>query len=120
MHFLIIFALLVHNRPSRTDLIVHVVSPVAAKWKDVGEVLLLSGVLEAGCLEIIEKDNPSNVTECCRQMFIKWLETDKDASWEQLLMALQSPAVQLNSLAEQIKKKLQKGTALPIEHWLCK
>ena len=45
--------------------------------------------------------------ECCRKMFIKWLETDKGANWEQLITALQSPGVQLNCLSEQIEKKLQ-------------
>ena len=42
-------------------------------------------------------------------MFIKWLETDKDASWKQLIIELQRPGVQLNALTEQIKKKLRKS-----------
>ena len=92
------------------------VPSVAAKWKEVGEALLLSDNIETGCLEIIEKDNRNNVKECCKQMFIQWLETDKDASWEKLLLALQSPAVQLYYLAEQINKKLQKGKTLPIKY----
>ena len=92
------------------------VPSVTIKWKALGEVLLHRDIVETGYLEIIEKNNPNNLEECCKKMFIKWLETDKDASWEQLITALQSSAVQLNTLAEQIKKKLQKGeTVVPIE-----
>ena len=91
------------------------VPSVAIKWKALGEVLLHRDIVETGYLEIIEKNNPNNVEECCNQMFIKWLQTDKDASWKQLITALQS-SVQLYTLAEQIKKKLQKGeTVVRIE-----
>ena len=114
---IISFSLLENDRPSRTDLNIHVVPSVAIKWKALGEVLLHRDIVETGYLEIIEKDNPKDVVECCKQMFIKWLETDKDASWERLLTALQSSSVQLIFLAEQIKKlKLQEGeTMVPIE-----
>ena len=111
---IISFSLLENDRPSRIDLNIHVVPSVAIKWKALGEVLLHRDIVETGYLEIIEEDNPKEVVECCKQMFIKWLETDQDASWEP---ALQSSSVQLNVLAEQIKKlKLQEGeTMVPIE-----
>ena len=114
---IISFSLLENDRPSRIDLNIHVVPSVAIKWKALGEVLLHRDIVETGYLEIIEKDNPKDVMECCKQMFIKWLETDKDASWERLITALQSSSVQLDFLAEQIKKlKLQEGeTMVPIE-----
>lgn len=104
-----ILSFLGNDRPSRAYLNIHVIPSVALKWKALGEVLLHCGIVETGYLEITETDNPKDVVECCRKMFRKWLETDKDASWEQLIIALQSPGVQLNFLAEEIKKKLQKG-----------
>ena len=39
-------------------------------------------------------------------MFNKWLETQKNASWDQLLEALRSPSVQLDNLAYQIDQML--------------
>ena len=39
-------------------------------------------------------------------MFNKWLETQTNASWDQLLEALRSPSVQLESLANQIDQML--------------
>ena len=72
-------------------------------------MLLDTNLVDSGYLEIIETQNRGNVANCCRQMFIKWLETDRDASWKQLITELQCPGVKLNALAEQINKKLQKG-----------
>ena len=43
---------------------------------------------------------------CCQEMFAKWLETPENASWDQLLEALRSPGVQLESLANQIDQML--------------
>ena len=39
-------------------------------------------------------------------MFKKWLETQENASWDQLLEALRSPSVQLMTLANQIDQML--------------
>lgn len=97
------------DRPYQTDLNIQVVPSVAIKWKALGEILLHRDIVEKEFLEITEKDNPGDVVKCCKQMFKKWLETDKYASWEQLIKALQSSSVQLISLAEEIKKKLLKG-----------
>ena len=43
---------------------------------------------------------------CCQEMFIKWLNTKENASWNQLLEALRSPCVQRIDLASQIEKTL--------------
>ena len=101
--------LLEHDRPSLRDLEIHVVPKARVKWKSVGEVLLDPIIVENKALDAIKEDNPQNVNECCRQMFVKWLDTDKDASWKRLIAALQCPGVELNYLAEQIKNKLQNG-----------
>ena len=97
------------DKPSRRDLANHVIPSVANNWKGLGEMLLDTNLVDSGYLETTETQNPGNVANCCRQMFIKWLETDKDASWKQLIIELQCPGVRLNALAEQIKKKLRKG-----------
>ena len=110
------FPLLEHDRPCQTDLSNHVVPLVAPVWKSLGEVLLPHHIVETKRLEIIEVNNPRNAEECCRQMFIKWLDTDEDASWKQLITALQFPSVELHNAAEQIKMKLRKSkTIVPIE-----
>ena len=111
LEYILFYSLLEHDRPSRRDLSIHVVPSVANNWIVLGEMLLDTNLVDSGCLENIEADNPGKVTNCCRQMFRKWLETDNAASWKQLLIALQYPGVQLNTLSEQIKMKLQKGKA---------
>ena len=105
-------SILEHDRPSRRDLSNHVLPSVANNWKALGEMLLNRSLVDNGHLETIETNNPGNVTNCCRQMFIKWLETDKKASWKQLIMALQCPGVQLTTVAEQIERKIQKSKVI--------
>ena len=39
---------------------------------------------------------------CCQEMFAKWLDTQENASWDQLLEALRNSGVQLESLANRI------------------
>ena len=70
-------------------------------------------------LGIIEKDHPQDVMGCCKRMFQYWLDTRPDASWNQLLEALRSPCVQLNSLAKQIEHKLLKQckSSFCMQYW---
>jgi len=52
-------------------------------------------------------DYRHNTLECCKRMLDKWLETEwGNASWDQLIEALQSQSVQLNHLASQIRRML--------------
>ena len=104
--------LLDHDRPSQKHLNIHVVPTVTLKWRTVGEVLLDPTIVENKALDIIKENNPQNVTECCKQMFVIWLDTDEDASWKKLIAALQCPGVELNCLAERIKRLLHKGRLL--------
>ena len=106
-----------HDRPSQKDLNVYVVPYVTLKWKALGEVLLDDDILAKNPLEIINTDNPQNVQECCKQMFIKWLATDNDASWKKLIEALQCPSVELIFFANQIKGILKKGKTI-LAIWL--
>ena len=103
-----LFILLENDRPSKQDLSTHIVPSVAYIWKALGNALLPCDLVEREELCIIEANNPGNVKECCEEMFDKWLKADKDASWRQLIKALQQPGVELNYLADDIKNKLQK------------
>ena len=94
-----------NDRPSTKDLHNHVVQGAAGKWRDFG-VQLLDTSTSDRILDIIEKDHPQDVTTCCKCMLRKWLDTNPDASWSQLLDALRSPCVQLDYLADQIEHKL--------------
>ena len=103
-----------NDRPDRRDLSAYVVNSVATDWKALGEMLLNPDLVEKRHLEIIEANSPEDVIKCCKRMFKKWLETDKDASWKKLIAALQSPGVQLNYLAENIQKMVLKGEPMDI------
>ena len=74
----------------------------ACKWKDIGIQLLKTRHHSA--LDLIEADHKGNTEECCKRMINKWLETDKNASWSQLIKALNKESVSLNTLANEIKK----------------
>ena len=95
------------DRPILRNLYDHVVPSVAHKWRDLGVKLLHPTLIEQRVLEVIAADHPHRVEDCCKSMFEKWLNTQEDASWQQLLEALQT--MQLNYLADQIENKLMTG-----------
>ena len=84
-------ATVLDDRPSLKDLCNHVVQKVADKWRDIG--IQLIDPTSARALDIIKANHPQDVTECCKCMLEKWLNTKPDASWNQLLDALKSPSV---------------------------
>ena len=94
-----------NDRPIIKDLDNYVVKDVADRWRYLGIQLL--DPFSGNDLNIIEKNHPLNVVGCCHSMFQKWLETKPDATWNQLLLALKSPCVELNHLADQIEQKLR-------------
>ena len=73
------------GRPLRKDLYDHVVPSVADKWREIGVHLLHPTLVDKRVLELIAADHPHSVEECCRSMFDKWLENQKDASWSELI-----------------------------------
>ncbi|XP_065885126.1 protein NLRC5-like isoform X2 [Dysidea avara] len=91
------------DHPSLKDLYIHVLQEAADRWRDIGVLLL-----DPAILKVIEKDHPQDVMGCCKCMLEKWLESKPDGSWNQLLEALKSPCIQLNTLAQQIEQKLRK------------
>ena len=73
---------------------------VAPKWRDLG-VQLLSPHQQKD-IEIIGLDHPLDTVECCKCVLKKWLDTTA-ATWNQLISALRSPTIQLDSLAINIE-----------------
>ncbi|XP_065917658.1 protein NLRC3-like [Dysidea avara] len=102
------------NRPILRDLYDQVVPSIADKWKDLGVQLLDPSLIDQRVLEVIAADHPHSVEDCCKSVFEKWLNTQEDASWQQLLEALKS--VQLDYLSSQIENKLKTGVITGISH----
>ena len=71
------------------------------KWRDLGEQLL-----PPETVGIIAQNHSHDVVSCCKRVLEKWLETTTDAAWNQLIIALESPGVQLNHLAGQLEQML--------------
>ena len=44
--------------------------------------------MQSGQLDVIKADNPTNTNECCINLFTKWLEVSKDATWEKMFEAI--------------------------------
>ena len=78
---------------------------VADKWRDIGVHLLHPTIIDDRVLDVIEADHPHSVEGYCKSMFEKWLETQKDANWKQLLRAIKS--IELHHIADKLEKYLQ-------------
>ena len=89
-----------------TDLYDHVVNETAHKWRDLGVKLLRPD--QENRLNTIAADHPNDVVSCCKRVLEKWLETTSDATWNELIIALRSPGVQLVSFAKQLEQMLAK------------
>ena len=98
----IICKLLDCDQPLLKDLYEYVVPSVADKWRDIGVHLLHSALIKDRALEVIAANHPHSVEECCKSMFKKWLDTQKDASWNQLIEVIKS--IGLPFLASKLEK----------------
>ena len=58
---------------------------------------------------MIAADHPHSVEECCKSMFEKWLNTQKDASWNQLVEAIKAIKLYVfaSTLEEDVIDKLR-------------
>ena len=92
------------DRPSPRDLYNHVVNKVAHKWRDLGMELLRSDLENE--LNIIAENHPRDAATCCKCVLEKWLATTINATWNELLKALRTPSVQLDSFANQLEQIL--------------
>ena len=76
---------------------------ITTRWRDLGLELVDSNKI----LKVIEADHPSDVNTCCRLMFEKWLERTPDASWSQLVTALNN--IEMNTAADAVNKLFKSG-----------
>ena len=90
------------DRPALKLLNKHVRKEVSSKWHDLGLELLEQEDEEK--LNEIKTNNPSDVSECCKEMFQLWLRKCTNATWNQLIQALKE--VELNNLATAIEGML--------------
>ena len=77
---------------------------ITTRWRYLGLELVDSNKI----LKVIEANHPNDVDTCCREMFEKWLEKTPDASWKQLITALNN--IEMNTPADVISKRLKSGT----------
>ena len=81
------------------------VPSVADKWRDIGVHLLHPTIINSRVLEVIAADHPHSVEECCKSMLKKWLETQEDANWKQILEAIKN--IGLHYIADKLENYLQ-------------
>ena len=79
---------------------------IATKWYELGLELLDNNNI----LRVIEADHPNDVNRCCHIMFEKWLEKTPNASWSQLVTALDS--IKMNVAANAVRKLFKPGNSL--------
>ena len=85
--------------PSKKKLL-DLIPNVAPRWYELGIQLLRED--QEPHLDVIKSDC-GNIKQCCVQMFWYWLQTNPKASWQQLLDALRSPALELHNVAANIE-----------------
>ena len=77
---------------------------IATKWFELGLVLVDSNKV----LKVIQADNHNDVNTCCCVMFEKWLERTPDASWSELVTALND--IEMKAAADFITKQFKSGS----------
>ena len=95
--------ILVNSRPTRNELLDHVVVHVTPLWHDLG--IKLFNEDQQSDLDNIKSSDTDTMTRC-KEMFWHWLKTDTSASWKKLIQALQSPAIKLVVVADDLEKML--------------
>ena len=81
------FVSLGNATPNLLDLHREIISQYAVRWRALGTQLNIS----TNSLDIIEANNShhrEHVRTCCRDMLIKWIETDTEATWNKLHKAI--------------------------------
>ena len=84
----------------------HVVPLVTSKWYRLGVELF--DERERHKLDTIETNHKNNVDESCFEMFRTWLQTDTNATWSRIVEALESPGINLASVAANLRKPFGK------------
>ena len=73
-----------YKRPTLCDVYRYVVPQYAHKWRYLGALLHF----EQPELEIICNNCHNDAEKCCGSLLSRWLEKNHDASWDQLLLAI--------------------------------
>ena len=76
---------------------------IITRWRDLGLELVDSNKI----LRVIETNHPSDVDTCCRLMFEKWLDNTPNASWSQLVTALDT--IEMATAADAVRKLFKSG-----------
>ena len=96
--------MLVNLKPTKQKILDHVVPYVIPQWFELGVKLLKED--HESHLDVIQLNHSGDNKMCCMKMFWCWLNTNTDATWQQLIGALQSPAVELPVVAAKLEKML--------------
>ena len=91
-----------NSKPTKNELLDHVVPHVTPRWYVLGLKLLKKD--QETQLDIIKSNHAGDNQMCCMEMFWYWLGTNTEASWQQLVEALRSPVVKLPVVAADIEK----------------
>ena len=75
------------------------------KWEQLGTKLLKND--QVAQLNTIRSNHPGDNESCCFDMFKYWLQTNTNASWEQLITELCSPGINFPDVAENLVKQLR-------------
>ena len=92
------------TKPSKKKLKNFVVPRILPHWYEVGIMLLEE--YQEGQLDMLKDNNNNDPQQGCMEMLWYWLDTHRNATWQDLLKALRSPGVALGSIATEIEKML--------------
>ena len=92
------------SKPTKKKLLDHVIPNVTSRWYTLGVKLLKED--QESHLDVLKLNHAGDNETCCMEMFWYWLNTNTDATWLQIIDALQSPAVKLPSVAVDLEKML--------------
>ena len=79
-----------------------IISRVSTQWYELGNELLI----DLKYLKTIKSKYGSDHWRCCFDMFEHWLGSNRNATWHQLIISLQSPKVELYDVAADIEKMI--------------
>jgi len=83
------FSSVLNSTPVLKDLCRVITPDYAAHWKAIGVLL----GLPTTCLDATETENPTNLQWCCNNMLKMWLAKNTDATWKDVLSAIDSPTI---------------------------
>lgn len=75
---------------------------VAPRWYELGIKLLHDDQISH--LDVIKANHYNDQLKSCAEMFWYWLNVQPNASWQQLIEALKSRAIELHTVAADIEK----------------